>query len=356
MIKIIIFILIVAVFGIGLSAITKSGKLSYPQIITDSPNKSSETDETGGLTDTIHPLSIEYMRSQEYPGSEIVIEQTLPSGSNYDRFIASYKSDGLKIYALLTIPRSNIPPADGWPVIVFNHGFIPPAQYRTTERYVAYVDGFASNGYIVFRPDYRGHGNSEGSATGGYGTNAYTIDVLNAVASVKKLKQADGNRIGMWGHSMGGFITLRSMVVSEDIKAGVIWGGVVASYPDLISRWRRGTTTSSPFPTNTTRGGWRTGFIRDYGTPEQNPAFWNSISANSYLADISGPLQLHHGEADHSVPVEFSRILAQQLKDASKIGEVYTYPGDDHDITASFGTAMQRSIAFFDTYVKNITQ
>ena len=57
-------------------------------------------------------------------------------------------------------------------MIVFNHGYIPPSQYRTTERYVAYVDGFASNGYIVFRPDYRGHDQSEGAPTGAYGSPA----------------------------------------------------------------------------------------------------------------------------------------------------------------------------------------
>jgi hypothetical protein len=39
---------------------------------------------------------------------------------------------------------------------------------------VAYVDALARNGYIVFKSDYRGHGNSEGSAPGGYGSPAYT--------------------------------------------------------------------------------------------------------------------------------------------------------------------------------------
>ena len=130
-------------------------------------------------------------------------------------------------------------PKTGWPVIIFNHGFIPPAQYRTTERYVAYVDAFARNGYIVFKSDYRGHGSSEGRAAGGYGSPDYTIDVLNAVSSIKRYQDADPNRIGMWGHSMGGSVTLRAMVVSKDIKAGVIWAGVVASYPDLFSKWHR---------------------------------------------------------------------------------------------------------------------
>ncbi len=133
----------------------------------------------------------------------------------------------LKQYALLTVPQGE-PPATGWPAIIFNHGYIPPEVYRTTERYVAYVDGFARNGYVVFRADYRGHGFSEGEARGAYGNPDYTIDVLNGLASVKRLDYVDPDRIGMWGHSMGGYITLRAMVTSPDIKAGVIWAGVVA--------------------------------------------------------------------------------------------------------------------------------
>lgn len=115
-------------------------------------NLSVEENE-GGLQNQQNHLSIEYMRKQEYPGSDITLEQTLPSASNYNRYIASYKSDGLKIYALLTVPNGK-KPQNGWPVIIFNHGYIPPAQYRTTERYIAYVDGFARDGYIVFKPDY----------------------------------------------------------------------------------------------------------------------------------------------------------------------------------------------------------
>ena len=301
----------------------------------------------------LNPLAIENMRQQAYPGSKVIIEETLEPGANYDRYIASYRSEGFKIYALLTVPRGERPES-GWPVIVFNHGYIPPSQYRTTERYVAYVDGFARNGYIVFRPDYRGHGNSEGTAAGGYGSPAYTIDVLNAVSSIRDLEDADPGRIGMWGHSMGGHITLRSMVVSKDIQAGVIWAGVVASYPDLIEGWRRGSgdgPTRTPDPTST-RGRWRLTLYDLYGSPEQNPEFWASISANTFLDDVSGPIQLHHGTADSSVPIEFSETLYAQMQEVDKPAELYTYEGDDHNLSASFATAMQRSIQFFDTHVK----
>ena len=75
--------------------------------------------------------------------------------------------------------------------------------------------------------------------------------------------------------------------------------GVVGSYADLLERWH----PRRPFepPTAATPAfegrGWRS-WTELYGTPEQNPAFWDSISATSFVRDLSGPLQLHHDLAD----------------------------------------------------------
>ncbi|MBE9475057.1 MAG: alpha/beta fold hydrolase, partial [Chloroflexi bacterium] len=186
---------------------------------------------------------------------------------------------------------------------------------------------------------------------GAYGDPGYTVDVLNAVAALKQFPPADNNRIGMWGHSMGGYLTLRAMVLSEDIQAGVIWAGVVASYPDLLTRWRRG-SANGPTPTPPAARRWRSNWYARYGTPQENPGFWDTISSNSYLEDLSGPVQLHHGTADESVPLEFSEILYQEIQEAGKTVELYTYPGDNHNISNSFGQAMTRTIEFYERYLK----
>jgi dipeptidyl aminopeptidase/acylaminoacyl peptidase len=276
---------------------------------------------------------------------------------NYDRYIASYLSEGLKLRGLLTVPQGERPET-GWPVIVFNHGYIPPDQYRTTERYVAYVDGFARNGYIVFRPDYRGHDQSEGQPEGAYFSTAYTTDVLNAVSALRTLDDADADRIGMWGHSMGGHITLQVMVTTDEVRAGVIWAGLMGSYEELLERWwarRWGCTEGDPCPppdANDERTLRIRALERAYGSIERNPSLWDAISPTAYLQEISGPLQLHHGTGDATVDVVFSETLFNRMTELGLPVELYLYDGDNHNISISFGTAMSRSIEFFDQHLK----
>ncbi|WP_295814202.1 alpha/beta fold hydrolase [uncultured Deinococcus sp.] len=286
------------------------------------------------------PLSIERMRARTYPGSALTTRQPLAPGANYQRRVVSYQSDGLRIDALLTVPNGKAP-AGGWPAIVFNHGYIPPQQYRTTERYVAYIDAFARAGFVVLKPDYRGHGRSQGQPAGtAYWSPEYTTDVLNAYASLKTLNSVNRARIGMWGHSMGGHITLRAMVVNPEIRAGVIWAGVVAPYPQLFSdlpRWSAGAPDDP-----------RTRLLATYGPPEANPKAYAALSPNSFLKDLNGrPLELHHGTDDTHVPYSFSAALASGLKAAKQPHALFTYANDNHDLSRNLDVALQRSVAFF---------
>lgn len=320
-------------------------------VSTDTEVSQEFEQEIQGGMEKVHPLTVEYLRRQDYSGSELTVEEDLAPGSNYSRQIVSYESEGLTQYALLTIPKGDMPAA-GWPAIVFNHGYIPPEQYRTTEKYVAYVDGFARNGYVVLRPDYRGHGDSEGDAEGGYGSPAYTIDVLNGLGALKKHPQVDEQKIGMWGHSMGGHITLRAMVVDPSIKAGVIWGGVVGSYQDYQELWwgRRPTPSASPRPGQ--RGFWRWQLREQYGDYQINPAFWDSISVTSYFNELSGAVKLIHAKGDETVPYQLSVRTKERLDAVGASGELVLYEGDNHNISGNFSAAMKESVDYFDTWVK----
>lgn len=303
----------------------------------------------------LNPLSIQAMRGKKYPGSSLVIEQALPDGSNYHQYLTSYISDGLKIYALLTVP-SGQKPKNGWPVILFNHGYIAPEIYQTfpsSGQYASYYPVFSSSGYIVFKPDYRGNANSEGKPEGAYYSPAYTIDDLNALSSIQKYKDADPSKIGIWGHSMGGNIALRDLVVdTKDIKAAVIWGGVVGSYDDLMNNWQR-RVRYTPSPRELAlRNASRSALLQQYGTPKDNPTFWNSIDPTYFLKDIAAPVQLHAGGDDEEVPLAFSQGLYNKLKNLGKTVEFYEYLGADHNISQGFSLAMQRSLDFFNKYLK----
>ena len=288
------------------------------------------------------PVFIESLRKRSYPASEIIIEEILTLGVNYKRYIASYKSDGLKIYGLLTIPYSP-KPVNGYPTIIFLHGYISPQTYVTTNDYVTTQDGLARSGFITFKPGLRGHGKSQGDATGAHFSEGYVIDTLNALSALKIYKDVDSERMGIWGHSNGGEIGLRAMVVSKEIKAGVFWAGVVGSFQDMLETYN----SRISFMRRRTPD-----LVVKYGSPSANPTFWNKIDPYSYLNDTSGPIQLHHGTADSSVLIELSIHLKDALEKEGKIVELYKYDGADHNFREnSFGTAMQRSVDFFKKYL-----
>jgi alpha-beta hydrolase superfamily lysophospholipase len=297
-------------------------------------------------------LTIAALRQQVITGSPITIEQTLENGVGYSQYIASYISEGHRIYGLLTVPFGD-PPPGGFKAIVFNHGFIPPDSYRTTERYVAYVGTLASHGFVVFKIDLRGHGNSEGEATGSYYSPGYTIDAIAAFKSLQTLDYVDPQGIGMWGHSMAGNLVMRAMLVEPGIKAGVIWAGAVYSYDDFVQYrindpQRQPTSGSDPTPSRRRSRA----LIALYGEPNSARPFWQAVSLTANIGYLQAPVQLHHAANDTVVNIGYSIDLAAVLAQNNKLFEFYRYDGGGHDIDSPyFEDAMLRTLAFFQKHL-----
>ncbi len=294
---------------------------------------------------TSNPTSIQSLRQKAYNGSNLKIEKNLPKGQNYEQSIVSYKSEGLKIYALLTVPKGT-PPAGGWPVIIFNHGYITPEEYQTGQYYASYIDAFARNEFMVLEPDYRGHGSSQGKPSMAIYSPDYTIDVLNAIGSIKKFKKANPKKIGMWGHSMGGTVTFRALVISKDIKAADIWAGVIGNFQDLIA-FRHPQEREQLLAEKTKQQ-----LFDKYGNLSKNPKFWASIDPITYIKDISIPIQLQHSVSDNQVPYTLSQKLFDTLQRNGKKTVLYSYQNDDHNLSNNLDTALARSVAFFKINLK----
>jgi len=296
-------------------------------------------------------MTIPYLRSRNYE-SDLSELTPYSSNANYTSYLTSYSSDGFKINGLLTRPIGQMP-AGGFPAIVFVHGYIPPANYQTTgESYSDYVDYLARNGFVVFKIDLRGHGNSEGEANGAYYSGDYIIDVLNARNALQKLDFVAPSKIGLWGHSMGGNVVFRSFVASSDIPAVVIWAGAVYTYEDMRELGIDDDSYRPPTD-NSERQRRRELLFNTHGEFDSGSEFWRTVVPTNYLDGLSGAIQLNHAVNDDVVNIEYSRNLDKILNGTNIDHELNEYQSGGHNISGgAFNQAMQNTVRFFNENLK----
>ncbi|MBP9690750.1 alpha/beta fold hydrolase [Candidatus Woesebacteria bacterium] len=291
-------------------------------------------------------LTIPYLREKQYKG--MLGERRLyQSRGSYNSYLTSYTSDSFKINGLLTIPTTD-EPTDGYPAIVFIHGYIPPTQYRTTEKYDDYVHYLARNGFVVFKIDLRGHGESEGQPGGAYYSPDYVVDTLNAYAALRRSDFVDANKIGLWGHSMAGNVVMRSMSARPDIPAGVIWAGAVYTYEDMRTYGIDDNSYVRP-PSSAPRQRSREMLFAQMGEPNLESEYWKLVSPVSYLSELKGAVQIHHAVNDDVVSIEYSRNIEQLAKEASADIRLVEHSSGGHNMSGqAFVSAMQGTVDFFN--------
>lgn len=289
-------------------------------------------------------LTIPHLQQQTYESSLGEMNAYLDN-SSFTTYLTSYISDNLKINGLLTVPKGDVPDG-GYPAIVFVHGYIPPVQYRTTEKYTDYVNYLARNGFVVFKIDLRGHGSSEGTAGGAYYSSDYIIDTLNAYSALQNADFVNKNKIGLWGHSMAGNVVLRSIAVKKDIPSAVIWAGAGFTYTDFLE-YGIGDNSYRPPAGDSERARKRRELMEFYGQFNPNSWFWKQVTPINYLDGVTTKIQLHHPIDDKVVNVEYSRNLDKVLDNTGIEHELYEYNSGGHNISGSaFNPAMQRTVEY----------
>ncbi|MEY2816946.1 MAG: hypothetical protein RL275_409, partial [Chloroflexota bacterium] len=267
----------------------------------------------------MYPDTIAGLRERDFPGGEIQIGARIAFNDQFGTFLISYPSEGLTITGVLNIPAGEGP----FPVIVMNHGFYPRGDYTSGDGSQRAAEYLTQRGYITISSDYRTWGGSEFGVS--FFHTGLVADVMNLLASLDSIPQADMSRIGMWGHSMGGGITTKILTLVSPVRAAVLYAPNSADDADLIARWGYGCigdiaagelldtcNSADVIPESLPAE-----VIAAYEEAAQSPEKMQEIAPFYHLDSVNVPVQIHIGSADGdyigSTPPEWSYKLNQAL-------------------------------------------
>ena len=318
-----------------------------PVQIVVNPTPSATPQPSPAVTAMPYPLTIPAQRSRRYLGGELHLDEDLGDRGGYRLSRVSYPSDGYRVYGLMATPTT-LKPTFGYPVVIVVHGYHVPETYQTTADYLPEMQALATHGYVAIKPDLRGHGESWGVAHGAYYSPDYVADVLNLAASLPSDHLLNSRSVGLFGHSMGGYVAMMAATVQpKRFKAAVIVNGAVGDVDDMYYHWQ------APSEIRTVSLAERQRVVKLFGEPKQNPDFWHSLSPLSYAASISTPVQIHQGLADTTVPSRFALQMRDAFQVAHRTADYCSYPGVGHVFTgAARAQLLERSLPFYDRYVR----
>ena len=224
------------------------------------------------------------------------------------------KADDGQIMHYRLFKPTNMSAGKKHPVIVNVYGG-PHAQrvtnsWRSKNLYFQYM---AQQGYVIFQLDNRGSYNRGKKFEDAIYKNLGDVEVSDQIKGVEFLRTldyVDAKRIGIYGHSYGGYMALMTM-----FKAGDYFTAGVSGAP--VTDW-------ALYDTHYTE--------RYLGHPDTNAKGYEASAVFPYTDGLKGPLMIYHGMADDNVLFTHATKLFKQLQDSEKQFEMMTYPGSKHSL------------------------
>jgi dipeptidyl aminopeptidase/acylaminoacyl peptidase len=251
----------------------------------------------------------------------------------------SYRSfDGLYIQAFLFLPP-DFDPARRYPTVVQVHGGGTHSYYNGLN---LVEQRLAQRGYVVLAVNYRG-GSGFGRAFQDMGigdwANAQALDAAAAADFVRAQPWSNG-RVGIYGYSYGGIISLAAVTrAPKAFDAAVPMGGIY----DFADAYRTADRVGRIF----TREG-------HGGSPEQRPEAYATSDSLARIEALQTPLLIMHGEADVRAPFRQYQRVVEALERHGKVYEARSYPGEPHAFLdpANRVDMYQRLEAWMDRWLK----
>jgi dipeptidyl-peptidase-4 len=235
-------------------------------------------------------------------------------------------------YEMLKPP--DFDPSRRYPVLLMVYG--GPGVQRVQRHWPDLLNEYmAQRGYVVFLLDNRGSARRGRAFEDPIHLRLGEIEVRDQLAGVHWLQNQpwiDARRIGVFGWSYGGYMTLMLLSKAADT---ITAGAAIAPVTD----WRLYDTCYTE---------------RYLGLPRDNPKGYTDSSVFSVLDGLKSALFLAHGMADDNVLFTNSTRLMSELQRREVQFELMTYPGGKHGLSTPqmkihLYTAIQR---FFDTHLK----
>lgn len=252
--------------------------------------------------------------------------------------IVEYASgDGTQVRAFLYKPPG-FDPQKRYPAVVFIHGagYLQQVLRSMTSYEPNYLfhQRLARKGYVVLDPDYRhsqGYGRKFRTDIYGFMGGKDLDDVVAGVDFLKRECAVDGSRVGIYGGSYGGFMTLMALFTKPDVFAA---GCALRSVTD----WR-------------TYNAWYTN--PRLGDPKTDAENFRRSSPIDHAEGLSKPLLLLHGLKDSNVFAQDTIRLMEKLIELRKDFDVMLYPSQDHGFTDpdSWLDEYRRIERFFDRHL-----
>lgn len=321
--KILLVILALLAISVGVfwRQLEKKPKLKSPV-----GNKNSETESR-----VLDKYSFENLKTREPFLSEVVLGEEIESQTDFLSQNFSFESEAGKVSGMLTRPKKE----GKFPAIIMIRGWIEPATYETGDGTWRVAEELAKSGFATLAPDFLGYGDSDNPPDNVWAERFLKpTTVMDLIASLDSLDFVENEKIGIWGHSNGGMISLAVLEISGQGYPTVLWAPVCKPFPyDILV------------------------YTDDYDDKgkalRRNLAMFEArydvdkYSIDEYFDWIIGSLQIHQGTADEWIEKEWTDQLVEDLKNEEVEYEYYVYQGADHNLKPSWNKAVLRTVEFY---------